>query len=129
MAASIWTVRSPPSARGNGSCWRTRAMRAAYMVTAVADDGLSAFAMMGKSTRIELSGVGLIDRFDPTLRSTSVFSVSEQIAFGKEPIAGPLKGTTLALTADAQNLAPRDASSSSRAPIRRAARCRAKSRR
>lgn len=75
-----------------------------YMVTAVADDGLSAFALMGKSTRIELSGVGLIDRFDSTLRSTSVFSVSEQIAFGQQPIASPLAGTTLQLTASAADL-------------------------
>lgn len=75
-----------------------------YMVTAVADDGMSAFALMGKSTRVELSGTGLIDSFDPTLRSTSVFSVSEQIAFGQQPIASPLAGTTLQLTASAADL-------------------------
>ena len=75
-----------------------------YQVTDVADDGMSAFAIMGHSTRLALSGSGLVDRFDTAIRSASVFAVSERVDFGQYPIAAPLSGATLALAAAVPDL-------------------------
>jgi hypothetical protein len=76
-----------------------------YRVEAAVDDGLAAYALSGRATRLTLKGEALGD-FAPAYRAVSAYGRSEELFFAEAPLHSPVAGETVALEGLAGDLPP-----------------------
>jgi hypothetical protein len=75
-----------------------------YRVESAAEDARANFTLSGKSTRLNLSGENLFEKFDSTLRETTVLVQSERLTVAERPLATPVSGTSLTLASRVEGL-------------------------
>lgn len=76
-----------------------------YRVDRVIEDARTGFTLSTKSTRLELDGENLSERFNEHVRDTVVFAVSEPLVRAEAPIGEPVQGATAVLSEPVGGLA------------------------
>lgn len=76
-----------------------------YRVEKAVDDGLAAYALSGKATRLTLKGEALGD-FAAAYRAVSAYGRSEALAFAEAPLETPVMGDSIELDGLAESLPP-----------------------
>ena len=77
-----------------------------YQVETSTEDSRASFTLTGKTTRLEIVGENLKERFDDKVRATAVFAHSEQLALAETPITTDVNGNTLRINRKLDELMP-----------------------
>ncbi len=75
-----------------------------YRVGAVEEAARSRFTLSSKTTRLELDGENLSDRFDEHVRETLVFAESQALVRAERPLEDPVEGGSVVLSQAVEGL-------------------------
>lgn len=75
-----------------------------YRVDGVVEDARTGFTLSGKSTRLTISGEGLIERFDDAVREMVIYGASEALPQALRPVTTDVSGNVVLLAEKVEGL-------------------------
>lgn len=77
-----------------------------YSVTSAGEDSRASFTLTGKTTRLQVKGENLREKFNDQVRETAVFAQSEKLTLANTPVIDNVSGWSLAVEKKVEGLLP-----------------------